>query len=122
MRIDPYDTWSLDSTLAHIILPALNQIKRDKHGSPGNLFDMSHHKMKDWNSPEFKAADKKSSKEGHAKWDVILDEMIWSFSQLVREYPNEPNIAKNKKAWRAYQDRIAKGFRLFGEWYQALWS
>ena len=34
VRIDEYDTWSMDHTLALIILPMLKQLKATKHGSP----------------------------------------------------------------------------------------
>ena len=34
VRIDKYDTWSMDHTLAPIILPMLKQLKETKHGSP----------------------------------------------------------------------------------------
>ena len=34
VRIDKYDTWSMDNTLALIILPMLKQLKETKHGSP----------------------------------------------------------------------------------------
>ena len=33
VRIDHYDTWSMDNTLAHIILPMLKQLRDTKHGS-----------------------------------------------------------------------------------------
>jgi hypothetical protein len=78
--------------------------------------------MEDWDSPEFKKADKKAMRECHKKWTAILDEMIWSFSQVARDYPNEPDIARDLKAWRAYHDRVANGFKLFGQWYQSLWT
>src|SRR5210317_2030409 len=34
VRIDPWDTWSMDHTLAPIILPMLVQLKAEKHGAP----------------------------------------------------------------------------------------
>ena len=34
IRIDNYDTWSMDHTLAPIILPMLVQLKATKHGAP----------------------------------------------------------------------------------------
>jgi hypothetical protein len=34
VHIDRYDTWSMDHTLADIILPMLKQLKETKHGSP----------------------------------------------------------------------------------------
>ena len=34
VHIDNYDTWSIDDTLAHIIVPMLKQLKDTKHGVP----------------------------------------------------------------------------------------
>ena len=34
IRIDKYDTWSMDHTLGMIILPMLKQLRDTKHGSP----------------------------------------------------------------------------------------
>ena len=34
VRIDEWDTWSMDSTLALIILPMLKQLQETKHGAP----------------------------------------------------------------------------------------
>jgi hypothetical protein len=33
VRIDSYDTWNMDSTLAHIVLPMLKQLIDNTHGS-----------------------------------------------------------------------------------------
>ena len=34
VKIDRWDTWSMDHTLAHIILPMLKQLDKEKHGAP----------------------------------------------------------------------------------------
>ena len=34
VRIDRYDTWNMDYTLSHIILPMLKQLNETKHGAP----------------------------------------------------------------------------------------
>ena len=34
VKIDAWDTWSMDTTLNRIILPMLKQLKKDKHGAP----------------------------------------------------------------------------------------
>ena len=34
VKIDYWDTWSMDHTLGHIALPMLKQLKATKHGSP----------------------------------------------------------------------------------------
>ena len=33
VQLDKFDTWNMDDTLAHIILPMLKQLKETKHGS-----------------------------------------------------------------------------------------
>ena len=33
VKIDKYDTWSMDHSLAHIVLPMLRQLKATQHGS-----------------------------------------------------------------------------------------
>lgn len=122
VRIDGYDTWSLDHTLAYIILPCLKQIRKRKRGAPGRCFDYSHHETMKWHSPEFNRAEAKSSKAGFKKWADLLDAMIWSFDQVVRDGADEPDITKNKKAYMAYQTRVSEGLKVFGDYYQALWT
>jgi len=34
VKIDRWDTWSMDHTLAHIIITMLKQLKETKHGAP----------------------------------------------------------------------------------------
>lgn len=99
IRIDRYDTWSMDHTLAHIILPMLKQLKETKHGSPyvdqndlpsdlrltkreQKVFDEGH-----WNK-KLKATKEEidaASKKFHAQFDWIMDQMIWSFEQELDE-------------------------------------
>ena len=38
IKIHNYDTWSMDETLAPIILPMLKQLKETKHGAPAVEF------------------------------------------------------------------------------------
>jgi len=54
VQIDKWDTWSMDHTLAYIIVPMLNQLKETMHGYPSELTAES--------------------------WNEILDEMIWAFT------------------------------------------
>tara|TARA_B100001093_G_C26677603_1_gene949002 strand:- start:278 stop:634 length:357 start_codon:yes stop_codon:yes gene_type:complete len=59
IRIDKYDTWSMDHTLAMIIHPMLVQLKETTHGYPSELTE--------------------------ERWNEILDEMIWAFEQKCRD-------------------------------------
>lgn len=95
VRIDRYDTWNMDHTLAIIVLPMLKQLKKDKHGS-GNidLEDVPEHlrgsTTEDYDSQltfEFyQEAEITNAPDVHVRWDWVLDEMIWAFEQLQPDY------------------------------------
>ena len=61
IRIDPYDTWSMDHTLALIIVPMLKQLKARQHGAPNvddedvleNLRSINAKPKEDWEVDEF---------------------------------------------------------------------
>jgi exonuclease V gamma subunit len=48
------------------------------------------------------------------EWDNILGEMIWSFENSASEDMSIAQIAD--------QDRIDRGFQLFGKYYKNLWD
>ena len=109
VKIDRWDTWSMDCTLAHIVLPMLKQFKEINQawgGSPQvDLKDV----------PEsLHQSDNELEDDGiHEQWDYIIDEMIWAFEQKCSDdcWPS-----KN------HQDRMTNGFRLFGKYYERLWD
>ena len=145
IRIDPWDTWSMDRTLALIVHPMLKQLKKTTHGAPcTDDDDVPEHlrstnakpKKNDWDTDEF-----------HFKrWDWIMKEMIWAFGELARD--RDPNfcIKKGKYKWvqkegedwsemvplvepvydmekmKAYHTRKKNAFRLFGKYYENLWD
>jgi hypothetical protein len=82
ITIDNYDTWSLDHTLAKIILPCLIQLKATKHGIPANLTERD----TDYEQQTFDFYDEDDDlvyKTDEVLWNEILDKMIWSFQQLA---------------------------------------
>jgi hypothetical protein len=96
IRIDHYDTWSMDSTLAPIILPMLKQLKATKHGSgyveledvPENL---RYTQTEDYDAQQvFEFYNDDTSKQKlhcdvHTRYEWLLDELIWTFEQLSDE-------------------------------------
>lgn len=152
VRIDRYDTWSMDYTLAHIIHPMLLQIKETKHGSPFvEDKDVPKHlrstaappKKNEWDTDELH----------EARWDWVLDEMIWAFECMLDEdwdsqfhsgeldytweksdieYDGEktyqmkegPNHTHvfDKKAYDKAWKRRNHAMILFGKYYHALWD
>lgn len=94
VRIDSYDTWGMDSTLAHIILPMLKQLKETKQGSPiVDDKDVPHMPKQSNARNESVQYDLFASDEQDAlcwdqyeqRWDYVLNEMIWAFEQKVRD-------------------------------------
>lgn len=147
IRIDRYDTWSMDHSLSDIILPMLRQLKATKHGAP-HVDDedvpeylrshMAQPKKYEWDTDDL----------WHQRWDWVLAEMIWAFEQKVaddaegqffdhsaydgsrlssREWLNDitndvSKIKYDEAGHRAWQARKANGLRLFGKYYEALWD
>ena len=98
IRIDKHDTWSMDNTLAHIILPMLVQLKETKHTYPSKLTEQ--------------------------EWDDVLDEMIWAFEQKCRDDWMEDYYYNkwDQEGMKAHQERMDNGFLLFGKYYESLWD
>jgi hypothetical protein len=109
VRIDPWDTWSLDTTLAHIIVPCLKQLKGTQHGA-GDVDDADvPAALRSTAAPPTKSG----VDDNHFKrWDYVLDQMIWSFERLLEN--DEPEGEEYK--------RMRRGFQLFGKYYTNLWD
>ena len=139
VRIDKYDTWSMDNTLAHIILPMLKQLQATKHGAPFT---------DDADVPEYLRSYMAQPKENEwdiddlhfMRWDWILKEMIWAFEQKVDDTsedqffdhsqwngkkPWDPEYTGpefDKEGYDKWHERKSNGFRLFGKYYENLWD
>ena len=146
VRLDEWDTWSFDHTLADIILPGLKQLKATKHGAPH---------VDDADVPEYLQSHMAQPKENEwdtdslhfMRWDWILNEEIWAFEQLVNEdaesqffdhsaYEGDTKHDKwlddlndgvskvkyDREGHAAWQARMDNGFRLFGKYYRCHWD
>ena len=149
VKIDRWDTWSMDHTLAHIILPMLKQLDKEKHGAPFTEDD---------DVPEYLRSHMAQPKENEwdtdslhfMRWDWILAEMIWAFEQEIKDddesqfydhsvYEKDDGKTNfdqffkdisdgvkrtkvDEEGLKAHQKRKANGFRLFGKYYQNLWD
>jgi hypothetical protein len=92
VKIDYWDTWSMDHTLTPIILPMLKQLKATKHGS--GFIDMEDvpeymrtTETEEWDNQkcfEFYHEDKEERKYNvHDRYEWALDEMIFAFEHLI---------------------------------------
>lgn len=102
IQIDPFDTWSLDHTIASIILPALIQLKNTKHGVPSGFTDRIGGDFDNNLVFDFiKEDDTEVFNQLCDNWDEALDKMIWSFLQLSIEddYDNNYHHGKMETDW-----------------------
>jgi hypothetical protein len=125
VRIDKWDTWSMDSTLAPIILPMLKQLKQTKHGAPYVYPEDVPTKLRP-TKEELLAYTKKAETDSKwfDRWDYVLDEMIWAFEQKSRDdWMSDFDYNKwDREGANAHQERMTKGFKLFGKYYENLWD
>lgn len=125
VRIDPYDTWSMDHTLALIVLPMLKQLRVSTHCS-GRVEDKDVPKhLRSTNAPP-KENEWDIDDNYHARWEWALDEMIWTFEQLAGDdtvgiFIDEEGKLDYKNM-DAFNKRLDNGLRLFGKYYRSLWD
>lgn len=129
VKLHKYDTWSMDDTLALIILPMLKQLKQTKHGVPMvDNEDVPEHLRQTEQSDE-------NFQRLQAAWEWVFDEMIWAFEQKTIDWEDQyfgewiedadGGARFDHVDWdgrTAHQDRMARGFRLFGKYYENLWD
>lgn len=150
VEIDYWDVWSMDHTLSPIILPMLKRLKEVKHGY--GMID-------DEDVPKHLQSIYALPKEtwewdgnAEARYDWVLDEMIWAFEQLNDEdhdkkfwivqpemdwdaltEPFEEGEKSREVKWKvegqldreglnAHNARIDRGLTLFGKYFRTLWD
>ena len=90
VNIEPHDIWSMDYTLAHIILPMLKELKKTKHGAPNvdcsdvplslkpTLYQISQYNEDGTTDPNF-----------FKRWDWVMDEMIFAFESFFNDWEDK---------------------------------
>jgi len=144
VQIDKWDTWSMDYTLAYIVAPMLVQLRDTTH-SFGNvdIEDRPEHLVGTLPTPNSHEPDEFAEQA----WEWVLNEMIFAFESKSKDWEEQfysgesdrvfkdlengyiewlegPNhtFEIDMKGMKKYQDRISNGFRLFGKYYEGLWS
>lgn len=148
VRVDYYDTWGMDSTLSHIILPMLKQLQATKHGSCMVDDDDVPEELKSTNAEPLTEEQKNTGytdNNVHKRWDWAMGEMIWAFEQILNDDSDsqfhtdadpakprdEPGISFeesmrrgkfDKEGYTAWQNRKTRGLILFGKYFEGLWD
>lgn len=146
VKLDYWDHWNADETMAIIILPLLKKLKIHKHGAgmvddedvPEELRSTSAPKKENVNHID----------DNHFKrYDWMLDEVIWAFEQLqpgndweeryyhmvecdkskpetnnILPIPKGKCIEFNHEAYLAHSNRIDRGLKMFGKYYRSFWD
>lgn len=156
VKIDRYDVWSMDNTLAYIVLPMLKMLRENKQGAPFVDDVDVPDELKSTAAPP--KANEWDTDDNHFKrWDYVLDEMIFAFEAQFNDWEEKfssgtmdrifvpidkdgNEVPKEQAAFyrwdsgpndtytvdwygrKAYADRVAKGYALFGKYYQSLWD
>ena len=147
VKIDRWDTWSMDHTLSYIILPMLKQLKATTHGAPYVDDEDVPDELKS-SAAEPKENEYDTDDNHFKRWDYIMDEMIWAFEQLVDDnwedqyytgesdyifVKNDDGFSELQKGpnhtqewdcdgWTNHHKRIDIGTSLFGKYYRNLWD
>ena len=135
VRIDKWDTWSLDATLAKIAYPMLVQLYNNKHGAPEtDINDVPPHMRQ---------------KDVFERWDWIMSEMVFAMKSYTFDWEDKYHTGDmdivwvdcndgtdcsemthgpahthvfDSEGWKKEHDRIQNGLRLFGTYFQGLWD
>lgn len=113
VRIDRSDTWNMAETLALIVHPMLVQLKEEKQGSPfvddadvpEELRTTSAPPVEEW----------QVDANHHARWEWVLDRMIWSFEQLNADWESQFHTGRAEIVWKPTGDLDENGEPLFYE-------
>lgn len=129
IRIDNYDLWNLDHTLALVIHPALVKFRENLVATPAT---------EGADGPEGVVDETGDFSE--KRWEHIIDEMIFAFESLAKadweeQYYDYGDVSEtidlintfsavkyDKEGWKKHNERIDNGLRLFGKYYRALWN
>ena len=148
VKLQPYDTWNMDSTLAIVILPMLKQFRDNAHSSPSTDLE----DVPEYLHPKVKPSEENNYEDEtvHERWKWVLDQIIWSFEQLHPDSDWEDQFHKgvadiyfekcensdlsvmmrgpkdtysfDHEGYKKHSERIDNGLRLFGKYYRGLWS
>lgn len=138
--IHGYDAWNADGTLSLVILPLLREVERSKQGAP-NVDDLDVPDELKSTSASPKKNDWDVDDNHFKRWDHVLKEMIWAFEQkchpdgwdnqfylggniVLREDGSidTHDVRIDHEGMNKHQDRISNGLRLFGKYFECLWT
>lgn len=150
IRVDGYDVWSADHTLAMIIAPVLKKLQEAKHGAPFVDDEDVPENLRDYIPKDTYG---ETGPHHFEKWEWVLAEMIWAFEQHTQEWEDQfysgesdyqflestdidhpdgpittmvhgPNHTRtcDYEGMNAWSERMKNGRMLFAKYFSALWD
>jgi hypothetical protein len=108
VEVDSDDTYSLDYTLALVIVPALKRFKKDAKGTLWGCFLPSEHM--DNSVRMTKGQRNRNERAARKQQDEVLDKMIHAFELVIDDKALNRNLPE-----------IQEGLELFAKYYRHLW-
>jgi hypothetical protein len=143
VRIDKYDSWSADHTIALIAVPLLKQLQLSKHGAP-NVDDVDVPDglgLRSYETTVVKEHPHDTDPNHFKRWDWVLGEIIWALEQKTSDnweaqfYSKVDPTLKTKDfeaqmantvidmvGMEQWQQRKTRGYKLFGKYFENLWD
>ena len=143
VRIDKYDSWSADHTIALIAVPLLKQLQVSKHGAP--LVDDADVPeglgLRSYETDKLPKSEYGTDPNHFKRWDWVLGEIIWALEQKASDTADSDfytklnpelkskdfneqmeNIVVDMDGLKAWQARKDRGYQLFGKYFENLWD
>lgn len=140
IRVDKYDSWSADHTLALIAVPLLKQLQISKHGAPNVDDEDVPEDLRSTNAPA-KEHEHDCDANHFRRWDWVLSEIIWALEQKISDTAEDEfyskvdatmksknindvmeNIVIDWTGMQKWQERKNRGYKLFGKYFENLWD
>ena len=122
VKINGFDTWNLDMTLAMVIHPALVKFRENLNSYPSDFAETS-----DFPEGEYPSTCRGG---GIRAWEIILDHIIWAFNEIIQDdYTNKfynERTGPDDNDWTLktleHEKKIQAGLDYFGHYYRSLWN
>jgi hypothetical protein len=141
VKIDKWDSWNADQTIAIIAYPLLLQLQETKQGAPYVDNEDVPENIRSTNAKPFDADNGDIDEFHFQRWNYVIDEMIWVMKEISENKPTEDtffdhsacddnsSVMEQIKAIKVdtdgleeYNIRMKKACLLFGKYFLSLWD
>ena len=107
--------WSIDSWLVDNLIPMLERLKRDKHGTPSTMFRKKDGVDKDGNSTD------EANILAEQRWDNVLNEIIYGL-KCAKKIEDSDYDYEDKELTKRLTKSSQRSFELIGKHLFSLWD